>query len=976
MGGRHSHSRPSPLFSFLSPEYKSWRFSYSLPLSGANASRNRQTDSVGRSAHCGKQRSERGRKRGISPRSDITDVSGSEKGRPHPSSNQPENNQSIRGTNPFQNGRVKNGPPPAAGGGLDGENRPRGRIPPRSSSPTGSKIFPIPVGEENNAVAVHAVRLSRCAAHIHAADASDRKRGTQSGLTIGGVHGRHIADVQHPRAMHHRSRPTAETTKAIRSHNKHQKMHPITSTTDGIFGSDRGFNHDDPIIIGGKDDPNSGTSNKDESSSSDRQADSSSPASKANRSPTISNRLRPTHSTTLQLPKGGTTNSRGTLNSDAHAVSNERPPVVDRQSSEMEWKDTDRSTTGISIRDGRIGERMGCSVLPEPRPPNRLPRVLHRRTNQQHEGIDSSVDGSKINNEGNRMEGLCSSSADRQSSNDELHQSNGGKGTPSRPHSRAHSPILFGEKNKTDGGVFTGGGQRASGSAFPSGINRHLRFEAQPNVVSINRSTLGSTHNRWPSIIDQHTNESIHQLSSRPTLPLLGHLQSSDRMQGELVDVSTGGGASDPEIIEENKERKNSISNDDSPRLAQPTLVAPRVVPVPGLSLTHPSSPIHSHQLGGGEVKRDITMVAVGRSAAIRQHLSNQGFSVEAINLWFNKTKGGERGATNVGHDKIWAKYSAWLTARGGRPYDFDIANITTYLTEVMIKENNNAAGRCKSFLSTCSVTRSVWLPNCAALADNSVIQGIRAGLDKTKSISLKKKPKAYFSIFKLFQHLATMIDDDYKCSIDQLRDKLIVLMMIDGMARASDIASVTREGIIIEDKSVTFDLYSTKESKALMEFQTSIGNYADNELICTRTVMKHYLDRTTNSETIIESINHTINNNSVKRTPLFIYQFKTNDTYKGLGSERISKIAKLTLEAIGEKEWKGHAVRGAASSKCVNLCHARRTEVCMRARWSSEATFMQSYHRFCNYKETNNIQFRELQLEYLLRFQATRVGC
>jgi len=205
----------------------------------------------------------------------------------------------------------------------------------------------------------------------------------------------------------------------------------------------------------------------------------------------------------------------------------------------------------------------------------------------------------------------------------------------------------------------------------------------------------------------------------------------------------------------------------------------------------------------------------------------------------------------------------------------------------------------------------------------------------------------------------------------------LIVLLLIDCMARSSDLTTITRETIVFgDDDTVTFDYYFTKEAKGPGPIRTTIRGYHQDRRICTVATLKQYIIRTTRPDIIIPPVQHVIHGTIVNRTPLIIYENKDplSNTYPALKSDRMSKPTLTALAAIGEFTWKAHGVRGASASKCVNLVHSSRTAVCIRARWATEQTFNESYFIPCHYKESENQDLRLSSLEYLLRFNGTRL--
>jgi len=175
------------------------------------------------------------------------------------------------------------------------------------------------------------------------------------------------------------------------------------------------------------------------------------------------------------------------------------------------------------------------------------------------------------------------------------------------------------------------------------------------------------------------------------------------------------------------------------------------------------------------------------------------------------------------------------------------------------------SAGSCKSFISMCSVTSSVWKPDEPPLSDHHMLKASRKALTKSKP-PRRNKPATYYSLFKLFEHLSGVSSNDRTCPLDVLRDKLIVLLLIDAMCRSADVASINRDTIGFSPNKVAFHVYSTKESKFDHEILSSINASGCNPLIDTPTVLRTYLDRTNVAGVPIRTVTHVVGGKKVER--------------------------------------------------------------------------------------------------------------
>jgi hypothetical protein len=339
----------------------------------------------------------------------------------------------------------------------------------------------------------------------------------------------------------------------------------------------------------------------------------------------------------------------------------------------------------------------------------------------------------------------------------------------------------------------------------------------------------------------------------------------------------------------------------------------------------------------------------------------------------FAKNKGGENTGTNKAHDDRWAPFESWCSSMGVSAFDFSVPYILRYVTEVLVGSRHVGHAACRAFLGTCTVTKMACFPDQPPLSDHPLIKAFKQGVAKTVPSGGKVKPTTYFSLHRLFVHIASMSDNDDTCSIAVLRDKLILLLLIDGMARASDIETITREGIVFRDQMVHFRYYWTKETKTPQEVPMSINDYPSQRSICTVTVMRKYLARTASAQFPVATRSQWVEGKLLPRTPLLIQDHKKKgDTFfPVLGRERIAKIAVIALKAIGAEGYTAHNVRGASASKCRNLGSPFDT-ICARARWANEQTFLVSYYRRCTYVGP---PFGDRQLEWLVRYAPQRVG-
>jgi hypothetical protein len=899
-------------------------------------------------------------------------------GQADPIRDKPPNDQSLCEIHKIQDGRIAHTAPSSATVRLHGEDRPSRCVSSHSHPSKSATVLPIPMGQDCLPVAVRSLWLHGRTSDIHPSDEGDSKRSPSTRPSSNSLHGRHSLDVSLSRQIYERSRSAIETFIRLRFHNQPEEMRTNSIPDDGLSWHGSGLTRDDPLTTAEEVDRVVSALPQDANPQSSRQVDRSASPSETSRPPPSSLGLCVADKDAFEhSSRSSALSGEGQqVHSLSVGASDCRPSMVGRSSPNMEWKEPPRSNSGLSVRHGRERKGLGSSLLSAIQPEaTGMSGILHLCDVQQHSRVIGSAARDNVVNTSELVAGLCDPSSYRQSSYDELCESNGRSRTASRSHSGADSSILLGTSDSSLSNLSPRSPELGSGLSLSSGI-RQFRVETAPIAVRPDQQSLGSTHSGRASISDKLDATTVCELSSRSSLPLHGSLQSSTGREGELLLVPASSRNSDSTLSSEANQR-TSHSNNHPSSVAIPAMVAPRVAPVPGLALASTAPPRDTVELGRRQGNNVNAVLAISRSTIIRQQLVNQGFPNLFVDYWFGKNKGGEARGTNKGYDEMWAKYSTWCERRGGRPLDFHLPHIIQYVTDVLLQEEKLSNARCRSFLSMCSVTRAVLHPHMERLSKNPLVIDFRKGLNLLRP-GKDSKPRTYFSIFKLLQHVATLSPNDDTCPIGKLRDKLVLLLLVDGMARASDVASITREGIRFEEDKAYYSYYFTKENKAPQETRTFVTGVPHARNICTVTVLKKYLDRTSGPSFICEKIPHLVDGKEVLRTPLLLYEWKRErKLYPGLGSQRVSKIGVTALQAINVSEFKTHGIRGAASSKARNL-GSPADVICARARWGSEATFNKFYFKQCAYITSNlqlGMNLRDAPLEWLLRLDAKRVG-
>ena len=187
---------------------------------------------------------------------------------------------------------------------------------------------------------------------------------------------------------------------------------------------------------------------------------------------------------------------------------------------------------------------------------------------------------------------------------------------------------------------------------------------------------------------------------------------------------------------------------------------------------------------------RTPAQVGMDRNAAIRDAFKARGLSEAAVQLIFARYKHGEKKGANKQHHV--ASLAQLVLEHKRSPLDFRSSAVVNCLASEITGQGLGVA-MARKFLSMCSVTHELLHHDTAgytALSTDPLIKKTLEGVKK--HIAPTAKSTEYFSLTEIFDYLRMVSADDEKCPLDVLRDKCIVLMLIDGFARTSPPSIVT----------------------------------------------------------------------------------------------------------------------------------------------------------------------------------------
>ena len=901
-------------------------------------------------------------------------VSSPQEGRSHATSDQPYHNQPLRRPHPFQNGGAKDSSRFVEKGLVDGESGSGGCISPRPSPSRTPEIFPVQMERGGIPMASDAIRLLRCSTHLHQVD----ERGSTGGKSARSSG----CDVPRRRSDHGTyTRSDNPCTGLVHAPtirvwvlDECEQIHSHTNTSDRVPRNPSELSQYDVLSTTRQARKLAGCDTRDAHQGSERKTIDTALATDAMRQITVDHSVRHPHTYAHELSHRDAQICRLESTQVCTPVSTGARglAMVEGQPSDVEWKAHSKPYADSRDRHRRIGEGMGGSALPTHRREEGMPRLLHKSVDEQQPRASSDPALGSIACALSELVELLGARAHRQSDFDVIHQPHGRPNATPVEGSGADTQVLSSTQHSTDSGVSPRSTECSGGPALPSG-GRLVAGTIAPRPVSSSGESVGSPHTGLLRVSDEQPVQAIRESASGSDNPVHRFSISSSIDSREPVGVSPIRSAHTSHA--QNRQRESKRDSSDT-GMASTALVASVAPPTGRLANVASSPSLGPTDMGGGKAKGSQTKVVVGRSEALRKELRMHGLSPAACNLVFSQYKPTSTGGTLRQHDLLWTKWATWCGESGRDPNSFESAHVLNYVAERIPEQSYNSK---RKFISMCSVTNRLMHKDTEGYVDLATCPKIVAALTGLRRVSMdaaESPPPPYFSLTQLFNHLISMSSDDSKCDIQTLRDKCIVLMLIDGIARPSDIATIDREDMspfLAAGAPLSYSYYYTKERKVVGLQPRTIGRFDANPLICTPTCVTLYYQRTMLE--VVTTRERLVNGSTVKRAPLFLASHsgeKEKKIYNGLTVQRISNIAKLCMYNAGIMAFHAKNIRGAAASKCRNLGMINDT-ICERARWSPRSnTFMQYYFRLCTYRDRDQAPAGG-PIELLLRYNAIR---
>ena len=192
---------------------------------------------------------------------------------------------------------------------------------------------------------------------------------------------------------------------------------------------------------------------------------------------------------------------------------------------------------------------------------------------------------------------------------------------------------------------------------------------------------------------------------------------------------------------------------------------------------------------------------------------------------------------------------------RHGSPEPFRVGDVSDYVAHLVKLKRVSRYTQASGDVVVTHRLLFCHIAGYTPLNDAPIIEMMRKGVHNMLAPAPVVQP--WWSLARLFRHLQTQAADPWKCPLNELRDKLI--MLIDGMGRSSDLESVDIDSTSITESRTETDAKTkvkTTSSRACCPSSTttrrrSAGGAGAHRLlspgprICTVTVAHAYTLRT-----------------------------------------------------------------------------------------------------------------------------------
>lgn len=339
--------------------------------------------------------------------------------------------------------------------------------------------------------------------------------------------------------------------------------------------------------------------------------------------------------------------------------------------------------------------------------------------------------------------------------------------------------------------------------------------------------------------------------------------------------------------------------------------------------------------------QKQPTVIELGDDCSAFITKQCEGLSDTAKELLTDKNKK----STNRTYNTHWKHFSGFVKEKNIIIAAEEVEKkVVSTLVELIAeaRKNNKKFGFINNIISAVSSTFKI--THSINIAEHSQVQAAKKAFHNFTPPTARYNE--LFNTNSVFKYLRSLPEN---LNIEQLREKLILLLKLDLMWRDSDLERIYRSPMCMKQEKgkVSFRTVNSKEQRiqnGILSQWISVFATPDHPRICTVTTLNEYLQRT-------KSLTETGGDTEVqgKKTFGLLVSLETEikQQVKSLSAQRIGKIALegLTKAGINTKTYKSHSTRGASISKAIAMGVSQQ-RVMEHCKLATESTLKRHYKR------------------------------
>ncbi len=310
------------------------------------------------------------------------------------------------------------------------------------------------------------------------------------------------------------------------------------------------------------------------------------------------------------------------------------------------------------------------------------------------------------------------------------------------------------------------------------------------------------------------------------------------------------------------------------------------------------------------------------RLAVVRDQMESSGFSGQVVELLL----GGVRNSTSAAYQSAWNGWHSWCVQQGANPMSPPVTKVLEFLSWLV--------GKGKAY-RTINLSRSM-LSSTLGKIDGVDIGKHPLVVKLMKGAYNKKPPIPKYTGFwdvNLVINYIISLGPDEELSLSALSSKLAMLLALSSLCRVSELASIVRDSIVIDDEQAKFALSALRKSQRASSLQLiSLKKLQPVSLACPVATLMHYI-----------SVSEPFRVGEKSRLLLLGLRPPRNSVCGSTVARWIKSL--LSKAGVDTTVYSAHSTRGASASNAANL--GVPTDAILSAGcWKSESTFTRFYRR------------------------------